>query len=53
MSIAIGFLVIALVLAAIGAWSRWWPGDKPYYPTILCSSFFFYLLYILYPLLQK
>ena len=42
------FLVVALVLSAIGAWSRWWPASPaPYYPTLISAALFFYFLYIL------
>jgi hypothetical protein len=42
------FLVVAIVLAAIGAWSRWWPASPaPYYPTLISAALFFYFLSIL------
>lgn len=42
------FLIVALVIFAIGAWSRWWsnPGT-PYYPTFICAGLFFWVLSIL------
>jgi hypothetical protein len=38
--------VAALIIFAIGAWSRWWgvPGDRPYYPTLISLGLFFWVL---------
>jgi hypothetical protein len=40
------FVVIALVLFAMGAWSRWWVADPrgPYYPAFLSAALFFWCL---------
>jgi hypothetical protein len=55
MSIQILFLVVALILFAMGAWSRWWAGppDRPLYPTLLSGGLFFWVLSTLWPLLTK
>ena len=40
-------LVVAVVLFAIGAWSRWWPVDTargPFYGSFLSAGLFFWAL---------
>lgn len=57
MNLGTVFLVIAVILFAIGAWSRWWgtPADPrgPYYGSFLCAGLFFWSLSQLYPMLNK
>jgi hypothetical protein len=55
MPVQIFFLVVALVLFAMGAWSRWWAAaePRPYYPTMLCGGLFFWTLSQLWPLISK
>ena len=55
MSFAVVFLVIAVIVFAIGAWSRWWgtAGSPPYYPAFLCAGLFFWALSQLWPVLTK
>ena len=42
-------IVLALVIFAIGGFSRWWanPQAPPYYPTFICAGLFFYVLSLL------
>lgn len=47
------FLVIAAVIFAIGAWSRWWVAPVPYYPTFLCAGLFFWTLSQLWPMIGR
>ena len=44
MSVSILFLVLAVVLFAIGAWSRWWTAPQPFYPAFLSAGLFFWAL---------
>ncbi len=37
-------LLIALVIFALGAFSRRWVAPVPYYPTFICSGLFFFVL---------
>ncbi len=39
-------VIIALVLFALGGWSRWWTADPrgPYYPAFLSAALFFWCL---------
>jgi hypothetical protein len=57
MNIGVVFLVIAVILFAIGAWSRWWgtAADPrgPYFGSFLCAGLFFWALSQLYPLLSR
>ena len=55
MSIQILFLVVALILFAMGAWSRWWgpPDRPPFYPTLVAGGLFFWVLSALWPLITK
>lgn len=53
MSMSVLFLVIAVVVFAIGAWSRWWSSPAPYYPAFLCGGLFFWALSQLWPVLGK
>ncbi len=47
------FLVVALIIFAIGAWSRWWPAaPNPYYPSFICAGLFFVTLAQLWPQLR-
>lgn len=41
MGLPVVFLVIAVVLFGLGAWSRWWVSPAPYYPTFVCGGPFF------------
>ena len=52
MGLPVVFLIVALVLFAMGAWSRWWVAPSPYYPTFVCAGLFFYVLAQLWPLLR-
>jgi hypothetical protein len=48
-------LIVAVVLFAIGAFSRWWntpPTAPPYYPSFICAGLFFWALSQLWPLLN-
>jgi hypothetical protein len=49
MSISVFFLVVSLIIFAIGAWSRWWVSPTPYYPTFICAGLFFLVLSMLWP----
>ncbi len=55
MNISVVFLIVALILFAIGAWSRWWPAppQSPYYPSLVCGGLFFWVLSILWPQISK
>ena len=53
MGLSVFFLVVALIVFAIGAWSRWWASPQPYYPTFICAGLFFWVLSILWPQLVK
>jgi uncharacterized membrane protein YiaA len=53
MPVSLLFLVLAVVMFAIGAWSRWWANERPYYPTFICAGLFFYSLSQLWPLVNK
>lgn len=53
MSIAVLFLVIAVIVFALGAWSRWWASPQPFYPAFLCGGLFFWALSQLWPVLVK
>ncbi len=53
MSISVLFLVIAMIIFALGAWSRWWVAPNPYYPTFVCMGLFFYTLAQLWPVINK
>lgn len=46
-------LIVAAVLFAIGAFSRWWAAPQPYYPTFISAGLFFWVLSILWPQLFK
>ncbi len=37
-------LAVALIIFALGAFSRRWVAPIPYYPTFLCSGLFFFVL---------
>ncbi len=49
------FLVIALILFAMGAWSRWWggPPERPFYPTLVSGGLFFWVLSVLWSQISK
>jgi len=47
------FLVVAAVLFAGGAWSRWWATPQPYYPSLVCAGLFFWVLSVLWPMVGK
>jgi hypothetical protein len=54
MSIAVVFLVVAVLLFGMGAWSRWWAAPtQPYYPSFVCGGLFFWALSTLWPMLNK
>lgn len=54
MNLATFFLVVALIIFAIGAWSRWWPpAPQPYYPSFICMGLFFVTLAQLWPVLGR
>jgi hypothetical protein len=54
MTVASVFLVIAVILFAIGAWSRWWPADpRPFYPALVSAGLFFWALSQLWPQVTK
>lgn len=53
MTLAILFLVIAVVLFGIGAFSRWWTSPAPYYPAFVCGGLFFWALSQLWPMIVK
>jgi hypothetical protein len=42
-------LIAALVMFAMGAWSRWWATPQPYYPTFVSAGLFFATLSVLWP----
>ena len=54
MGLNVVFLVIAVILFAMSAWSRWWTGapERPYYPTFLSAGLFFWALAQLWPQLR-
>lgn len=53
MPLAALFLVAALIIFAIGAWSRWWASPEPYYPAFLCAGLFFWVLSQLWPMIGR
>jgi hypothetical protein len=56
MTVSVFFLVIALILFALSAWSRWWPTtppQQPYYPSLVSGGLFFWVLSLLWPVLTK
>lgn len=53
MTIAILFLVIAVVLFGLGAFSRWWAAPVPYYPSFVCGGLFFWALSQLWPMVNR
>jgi len=53
MNISIVFLIVALILFAFGAWSRWWATPQPYYPSLISAGLFFWVLSILWPQISK
>jgi hypothetical protein len=56
MSISAVFLIVALILFAIGAWSRWWPiptAERPYYPSLICGGLFFWVLSVVWTMVTK
>lgn len=53
MSISVVFLVVALILFGIGAFSRWWVAPQPYYPAFISAGLFFWVLSILWPQIVK
>jgi hypothetical protein len=47
-------LIVAIVIFAIGAWSRWWGNPQtPYWPAFICAGLFFWALSQLWPLVSK
>lgn len=52
MGLPVVFLIVALVLFGMGAWSRWWASPAPYYPTFVCGGLFFYVLAQLWPMIH-
>jgi hypothetical protein len=53
MKINVVFLVIAVVLFGIGAFSRWVAAATPWYPSFVCAGLFFWALASLWPLLAS
>jgi hypothetical protein len=53
MSLSALLLVLAVVMFAIGAWSRWWASPQPYYPAFLSAGLFFWALSQLWPMINK
>jgi hypothetical protein len=53
MPLSVLFLVVAVILFAIGAWSRWWAAPQPYYPAFLSAGLFFWALSQLWPMINK
>jgi hypothetical protein len=53
MPFAVILLVVAVIMFAIGAWSRWWPSPAPYYPAFISAGLFFWALSQLWPLISK
>lgn len=54
MTLALAFLLIAVVLFALSAFSRWWTAPpNPYYPTLISAGLFFWSLSALWPQLGK
>ncbi len=54
MTLSVLFLVIAVVLFGLGAFSRWWPATpSPWYPSFICSGLFFWALSVLWPMVNK
>ncbi|MGC2150788.1 MAG: hypothetical protein WA618_02000 [Terriglobales bacterium] len=53
MSFATVFLVVAVILFAIGAFSRWWVSPTPWYPSFVCAGLFFWALSSLWPQLTR
>lgn len=53
MSISVLFLVVSLIIFALGAWSPRWTSPQPYYPTFICLGLFFMVLSMLWPQLAK
>jgi hypothetical protein len=42
-------LIVACVMFAIGAFSRWWTSPTPYYPAFISAGLFFATLSVLWP----
>lgn len=53
MSVSVLFLVIAVIVFAFGAWSRWWVSPAPYYPAFVCGGLFFWALSQLWPAIAR
>lgn len=54
MTVSILCLVIAAVLFALSALSRWWAAPpNPYYPTLISAGLFFAVLSALWPQISK
>ena len=54
MTLSVLFLVIAVVLFFIGAFSRYLPpAPQPWYPSFICSGLFFWALAQLWPMVSK
>jgi hypothetical protein len=53
MPLATVFLVVAVILFAISAWSRWWATPQPYYPSLISGGLFFWALSQLWPMIVK
>jgi hypothetical protein len=53
MTLSVLFLVIAVVLFGLGAFSRWIASPQPWYPSFICSGLFFWALSALWPMVNK
>ena len=42
-------LIVALVMFAIGGFSRWWAAPTPWYPAFVSAGLFFATLSLLWP----
>ena len=49
MSASVLFLVIAVVLFALGGFTSWWPSGAPYHPRFVAAGLFFWSLSVLWP----
>ena len=53
MSVSVVFLVVAVILFGMGAFSRWWPAPQPWYPAFVSAGLFFWSLSQLWPMVSK
>jgi hypothetical protein len=52
MTLSAFFLVIAVIIFALGGWSRWWASPQPYYPVFISAGLFFWAMSQLIPQLK-